>query len=181
MKIGLIFGSFNPIHNAHIQIADDAIKNGLVDIVWFVPAKQNPFKDPYEISDIDRLAMIRQVTKYPSIHCCMVEFSGEPESTKTYDVYQCIKSHCSSEDSLTIICGSDTYAEIPNWYRGKELLEEDFLIYERNPSDISSSCIRERIKSGQDFKDFVPEPIYKYIKSNNLYVNPTKTQGAEAN
>lgn len=181
MKYGLLFGSFNPIHNAHIQIAKDALKSGIVDVVWFVPARQNPFKEPYEISDIDRLAMIRQVVEYPFIDCCMVEFSGELESTKTYDVYQCIKSHCSSKDSLTIICGSDTYAEIPNWYRGNELLKEDFLIYGRNSSDISSSCIRERIKSGQDFKDLVPKSVYKYIKSNNLYVNLTKTQGAEAN
>jgi nicotinate-nucleotide adenylyltransferase len=181
MRYGLLFGSFNPIHNAHIQIANRTIERGLADIVWFVPAKQNPFKNSYEISDTDRLAMIRQVIKYPLTDCCMVEFSGELESTKTYDVYQYIKSHCSPKDSLVIICGLDTYTEIPSWYRGNELLKEDFLIYGRNSSDISSSYIRERIKSGQDFKDLVPESVYKYIKSNNLYVNSAKTQGAEAN
>lgn len=179
-RIGLIFGSFNPIHNAHLQMANNAINGGLVDIVWFVPAKQNSFKEPYEISDIDRLAMIRSITKWPIIDYCVVEFTNESCSTKTYDVYHCIKSHCTSKDSLVIICGSDAYEEIPKWYRGEELLLEEFLIYERDPSDISSSCIRERIKSGQDFKDLVPEEVYNYIKENNLYVNSTEIKGAKA-
>ena len=57
-KVGLIFGSFNPIHNAHIRIGELAIDSGLVDEVWFVLAKQNPFKDNYEVDFDDRDRMI---------------------------------------------------------------------------------------------------------------------------
>lgn len=179
-KIGLFFGSFNPIHNAHIKIANDVINRGLIDKVLFVPAKQNPFKEPYEISDIDRLIMVSLVTRHPYIDICMVEFTNKLNSTKTYDVYHYIKSHSNPNDNLVIICGSDTYEEIHNWYRGEELLQEEFLVYKRDSSDISSSCIREKIKLGQDFKDLVPEIVYNYIKANNLYVNFTETQGIEA-
>ena len=57
-KVGLIFGSFNPIHNAHIGICELAIDSGLVDEIWFVIAKQNPFKDNYEVDFDDRERMI---------------------------------------------------------------------------------------------------------------------------
>lgn len=175
MRIGLIFGSFNPIHYAHLRIANLAIKSDVVDKVWFVPSKQNPFKEPYEISDIDRLTMVRLATDCFFTTYCPIEFTNEVTSIKTYNVYSCIKSHCSSEDSLVIICGSDTYDEIPKWYKGEELLKEDFYIFDRDPNDISSSMIREKIKTGQDFKEFVPELVYNYIKENNLYVNTTET------
>lgn len=173
-RIGLLFGSFNPIHNAHLRIAKLAIKRGIVNEVWFIPSKQNPFKAPYEISDIDRLTMIRWVVESPSTDCCLIEFTNEVPSTKTYDIYHCIKSHCHSEDKLVIICGADTYNEIPKWYRGEELLKEEFYVFDRDFNDISSSMIREKIKSGQDFREFVPEKVYNYIKEHNLYVDTTE-------
>ena len=57
-KVGLIFGSFNPIHNAHIRIGELAIDSGVVDEVWFVIAKQNPFKDNYGVDFNDRERMV---------------------------------------------------------------------------------------------------------------------------
>lgn len=176
MKIGLIFGSFNPIHNGHIQIAEDAIKNGAVDIVWFVPAKQNPFKLPYKVSKEDRVYMLELVLEDP-YYCCSIELDDKLNllSNRTYDVLQYIKEYSISLDaSFIIICGSDTYAEIPKWYRGEELLKEEFYVFDRDSNDISSSMIRERIKSGQDFREFVPEKVYNYIKERNLYVDTTE-------
>lgn len=181
-KIGLIFGSFNPIHNGHIKIATQVLDRGMVDIVRFVPAKQNPFKAPYEVSDDHRLKMLKLATDdYPTIQYSLVEFVAKLPSTRTYDVYQHLKELVGPKNELIIICGSDTYVEVLSWYRGKELLEEPFLIFGRDPSDISSSYIRNQIKLGQDFRNLVPEPVYEYIKSNNLYVNSTETQRAEAN
>lgn len=173
-RIGLLFGSFNPIHYAHLRIVNLAVRGNIVDKVWLVPSRQNLFKEPYEISDIHRLNMVRMVTSYPFVDYSFVEFTNKAVSTKTYDVYHCIKEQCGPKDSLVIICGSDTYDEIPKWYRGEELLKEEFYIFDRDPNDISSSMIREKIKSGQDFKEFVPECVYNYIKENNLYVNTTE-------
>ncbi len=181
-RIGLIFGSFNPIHNGHIRIATQALDRGIVDIVRFVPAKQNPFKALYEVSDDHRLIMLKLATDdYPTIQYSLVEFVAKLPSTRTYDVYQFLKESVGPKNELVIMCGSDTYGEVPSWYRGKELLEEPFLIFGRDPSDISSSYIRNQIKLGRDFRNLVPKPVYEYIKSNNLYVDSTETQRAEAN
>ena len=73
------------------------------------------------------------------------------------------------------------YEEIPTWDHGVELLKEvEFYVFDRDPSDISSSLIRDKIRAGQDFQDFVPEAVYKYIKEHNLYVNPTETERIKA-
>lgn len=69
------------------------------------------------------------------------------------------------------------YKEIPLWYKGKELLKEKFYVYPRSINDISSTQIRELIKSGKDFRSLVPKEVYNYIKENNLYVDSTKIKG----
>ena len=178
MKCGLIFGSFNPIHKAHLQLAIEVLKNNIVDRVSFVPARQNPFKPPYEISDIDRINMISAATShYRSISYNPIEFTDTVPSHYTYDVYNTIKDLSNGLEDFVIICGKDMYEEIPTWYHGIELLKEvEFYVFDRDPSDISSSLIREKIRSGQDFQDLVPEVVYKYIKNHNLYVNPTETE-----
>lgn len=92
MRYGLIFGSFNPIHNAHLQLAIDVLKDNVVDRVSFIPARQNPFKPPYEISDIDRINMIRIATgRYKLISYNPIEFTNLVPSHYTYDVYHAIK------------------------------------------------------------------------------------------
>lgn len=181
MKCGLIFGSFNPIHNAHLQLAINVLKDKIVDRVSFVPARQNPFKPPYEISDIDRINMISiAINHYRSMSYNLIEFTDEISSHNTYTVYHAIKKLSNDLEDLIIICGRDMYEEIPKWYRGTELLKENFYIFDRDSSDISSSLIREKIQTGQDFQDLVPAPVYKYIKDHNLYVNLTETKRIKA-
>lgn len=182
MTCGLIFGSFNPIHNAHLQLAIDVLSDHVVDRVSFIPAKQNPFKPLYEISDIDRINMIRIATNYyKSISYNLIEFTNKAPSCKTYDIYHTIKDLSNGLEDFVIICGKDMYEEIPTWYHGIELLKEvEFYVFDRDPSDISSSLIKEKIRTGQDFQDLVPEAVYKYIKEHNLYVDPTETERIEA-
>lgn len=169
---GLIFGSFNPVHNLHIELAQRALRDKEVDKVLFIPAKQNPFKKTYEISDKDRLTMLKlaRLSLYPSIDYFGVEFLEGPLSNKTYDVLNYIKDHFIW--NIKIICGSDTYKEIPSWYKGEEIINNNsFVVYGRDPKDVSSTQIRELIKNHKDFKDLVPLNVYNYIKQNHLYVD----------
>lgn len=176
MKYGLIFGSFNPIHNGHLQIAQNAIQNKIVDKVIFIIAKQNPFKEPYEVENIDRINMVSLAIKpYKNIFYNLIEFLTNTKSTKTYDIYQQLKAQCIGNDEIIIICGIDSYNEMPQWYRGDELLKENIYVYNRNNKDISSSLVRKLIKEKKDFRDLVPESVYNYIKKYNLYVNNTKS------
>lgn len=176
MKYGLIFGSFNPIHNDHLQIAQKAIQDRVVDKAIFVIAKQNPFKTKYEVDNIDRINMVSLAVKpYENIFYNLIEFLEGTKSTKTYDVYQELKTQCTCNDELIIICGKDSYNEMAQWYRGEELLKESIYVHDRSDKDISSSLIRKLIQEGKDFHDLVPEPVYNYIKKYNLYVNNTKS------
>lgn len=177
MKYGLIFGSFNPIHNGHLQIALDAIQNKVVDKVYFVIAKQNPFKAPYEIDNIDRINMVSlAVIPYDCLSYNLIEFLPDTESTKTYDVYQKLKKQCNDSEELVIICGQDSYDEMSQWYCGEELLKENIYVYDRTDKDVSSALIRERIRTKEDFQDLVPKSVYNYIKKYHLYANNTKTK-----
>ncbi len=170
LTYGLIFGSFNPIHNLHIELANRAIRDKEVDKVLFIPAKQNPFKDKYEISDNDRLAMIKMACSLPNIGFYAIEFTGKTHFHKTYDILTNIKELFLW--NIKIICGSDTYKEIPSWYKGEEIINNNsFVVYDRDPKDVSSTQIRELIKNYKDFKDLVPLNVYNYIKQNHLYVD----------
>lgn len=178
MRYGLIFGSFNPIHNGHLNIANKAISENIVDKVYLIPAKQNPFKKKYKTSIFDRLRMIALAIKNNyNIFYDLIEFDNTLKFKGTYDVLKYLKKTFDKNSEFTIICGEDMYKEIPLWYKGKELLKEKFYVYPRSTNNISSTQIRELIKSGKDFRNLVPKEVYNYIKENNLYVDSTKIKG----
>ena len=193
-KVGLIFGSFNPIHNAHIRIGELAIDSGLVDEVWFVLAKQNPFKDNYEVDFDDRDRMIGMATLESHLRgykmkCITIEKYSLDDKPKTYNTLNAIKIEHSYEDiDYTIICGDDMYNQIPNWYNGQQILDEyKFIVFGRDNKaaivrenvtylntngleDISSTKIREMIKNDDDtVSNYINEYVLKYIKEFNIY------------
>jgi nicotinate-nucleotide adenylyltransferase len=195
MRLGLLFGSFNPIHNGHLRIADRCIEQNLVDCIDFVVAYQNPYKSKYSVSFFDRALMVEDAIRYDNNHYminCMEEhmktfgFDG----VRTYDVLKRIKTlpHYSDVE-IVIICGDDVYNSIITWYRGDEILKENkFIVFTRNEdipnkindniisyltvndiADISSSKIREMIKNGEDISEYVPKEVYEQIKFCKFY------------
>lgn len=193
-KVGLIFGSFNPIHNAHISIGELAIDSGLVDEVWFVIAKQNPFKDDYGVSFEDRermigIALMETHLRGYKMKSVSVEKFLLDERPKTYNTLNAIKIENSYQEvDYTIICGDDMYYQIPTWYNGQKLLDEyKFIVFGRdnntpiicenvkylntnNLEGISSTKIREMIKNDNDsVVNYINEYVLKYIKDFNIY------------
>ena len=193
-KVGLIFGSFNPIHNAHIGIGELAINSGLVNEVWFVIAKQNPFKDNYEVDFDDRermigIALMETHLRGYKMKCITIEKYSLDDRPKTYDILNAIKIEHSYEDiDYTIICGDDMYNQIPTWYNGQQLLNEyKFIVFGRDSNtpidcdnvkylntygleDISSTKIREMIKNDDDnVLNYINKYVLKYIKEFNIY------------
>lgn len=189
-KLGLFFGSFDPIHNGHQVIAKKALE--FVDVVMFIVAKQNPFKDKSKACFLDRYEMCK--------HACfwedkMITVDFEQKlSGKTWDTLEYIKKVYTNAE-LYIICGCDTYFDIENWYRGEEILENyKFLVFKRNyPNCItlrnnvqilnvigfdkfSSTLVRQLIEEKSELVQYYIQPrVYKYIKENNLYVDTSKT------
>lgn len=193
-KVGLIFGSFNPIHNGHIGIGERAIDSGIVDEVWFVIAKQNPFKDNYGVDFNDRermvgIALMETHLRGYKMKCITIEKYSLDDKPKTYNTLNAIKIEHSYEDiDYTIICGDDMYNQIPNWYNGQQLLDEyKFIVFGRDNKaavvhenvtylntngleDISSTKIREMIKNDDDsVLNYINEYVLKYIKEFNIY------------
>lgn len=193
-KVGLIFGSFNPIHNAHIGIGELAIDSGLVDEVWFVIAKQNPFKDNYGVDFEDRermigIALTETHLRGYKMKSVSVEKFLLDDKPKTYNTLNAIKIENSYQEvDYTIICGDDMYNQIPTWYNGQQLLNEyKFIVFGRDNDtpivcenvkylntngleDISSTKIREMIKNDDDnVLNYINEYVLKYIKDFNIY------------
>lgn len=193
-KVGLIFGSFNPIHKGHIGIGELAIDSGLVDEVWFVIAKQNPFKDDYGVSFEDRermigIALMETHLRGYKMKSVSVEKFLLDERPKTYNTLNAIKIENSYQEvDYTIICGDDMYCQIPAWYNGQKLLDEyKFIVFYRDSvepfcfenvtclntnglEDISSTKIREMIKNDDDnVLNYINEYVLKYIKDFNIY------------
>lgn len=188
-KVGLLFGSFNPIHNGHIAIAEKCLSDGLVDCVNFVVAEQNPFKEKYSVKFYDRALLVQKAVEYNEkflVSCIEKIFSSFHMSTKTYDVINHFKKRY-PDNEYYIICGDDMYNQISEWYKGAEILKENkFIIFSRDNKniiysdnikyinidgfeDISSSKIRKMINNNDDVSNLIPSKVYEIIKVNNFY------------
>lgn len=192
LRIGLLFGSFNPIHVGHLFMAEMALESGHIDEVWFVISPNSPYKMGKGIlaSPEDRRAMVARATSYNHrFFVDTTEFDLEGPSY-TYITLGKLKEQHINVD-FYMMCGTDVYVDIPNWHGGKEVIElTNFLVYPRNttnnhtpesmaektiflngvPSlEISSTFLREQIKSGKTTKHLLPDSVQQYIKENNLY------------
>ena len=136
MRIGLIFGSFNPIHNGHIELGKRVLDMGLVDTVKFVIAKQNPFKPNYGVSFADRermlgIAIMEPVMKGYNMHILGVEEFAE--NPRTYCTLETIKELHGYDNEYIIICGDDMYNQIPRWFNGQYILDNyKFIVFNRD-------------------------------------------------
>lgn len=193
-KIGLFFGSFNPIHNGHVEMAKYCIDNKLVDQVCFIPAKQNPYKSEYEVGFGGRCQMINYAindlkSKGYKHGAFMYSSCEQSLSGYTCDTL-CHESSSYPNDEIIIICGEDSYNQIYGWREGQWIMDNyKFIVFDRNEPIIdcndniiekisldsfnmllSSSFIRGMINlHADDWKKFVPESVAKMIESNKWY------------
>lgn len=191
-RIGLLFGSFNPIHIGHLFMGEMAIESGCVDEVLYIVSPASPYKMSSGIlADAHhRLNMVDIAIKSnPKFSASDIEFSLDKPSY-TYKTLHELKEQ-SPDTDFYLICGTDVYVDIPNWHGGKEVIESvKFLVYPRNtvtnyipkemedktvflngvPSlEISSTFLRDQIKNGRTTSHLLPTTIQEYIKLNNLY------------
>lgn len=199
MKIGLFGGTFNPIHNGHLNMINLALDKLDLDMIFVIPAGNSYFKRNVLDKDL-RAEMVKlciEDNKIENVIFSDVELNreGPSYSIDTIDYY--INQYPESE--IYFIIGEDSLYNIDKWYKASDILKKAIIaVFKRNNDeerfiasinrfkelydskiiaveydfDISSSEIREMfINDISKAKDYLSESVYKYIIDNKLYVN----------
>ncbi|MDE5638534.1 MAG: nicotinate-nucleotide adenylyltransferase [Odoribacter sp.] len=179
---GLFFGSFNPIHKGHLQIARYLLDDQLVDRVLFVVSPQNPFKKEESLLNAEKRIEIatKAVAGNARMGISDIELSM-PRPSYTVDTLRRFSILCPGE-RFALIMGEDNLKNFPLW-KGYEIIRRDYpvFVYPRNGSSmqpagdsrihfikaplfpVSSTEIREKIARGEDILPFVPEKVHDLI------------------
>jgi nicotinate-nucleotide adenylyltransferase len=189
MKIGLLFGSFNPIHIGHLIIANYMANHTALDKVWLVVSPQNPLKKYGDlINTYDRLEMAKLATdNATNIAVSDVELKL-PQPSYTIDTLTHLKEKY-PEHEFALIMGSDNLATLHKWKNYRLILRDyRIFVYPRpgyenaefasHPSvtitmtpqmELSATFIRKSIAEKKNVQYFVPDPVLKFIESKGLY------------
>tara|TARA_B100000900_G_scaffold357216_1_gene327373 strand:- start:1057 stop:1629 length:573 start_codon:yes stop_codon:yes gene_type:complete len=189
MKIGLFFGSFNPLHIGHMTIAQYMVEFTYLEQVWFIVSPQNPFKEKSTLLDQhQRLMMVRIATEdYSKFQASNIEFKL-PKPSYTVDTLTYLKEKYPTHD-FALIMGSDNLNSFHKWKNYKYILEEhELYVYPRPKSkdcaltshkkvyltqapimDISASFIRKSIAEKKDISFFLPPKVWQYMDEMSFY------------
>lgn len=190
MKIGLFFGSFNPVHTGHMIIANHLVHYTDMDEVWMVVSPQNPLKSKASLANNnDRYHLLQlAIDDNHKLRASNIEFSL-PIPSYTIDTLTYLKEKY-PEKTFCLIMGGDNLATIDKWKNYHLLLElYDIYVYNRpgydlgqyaqNPRvqildnvpmlDISATFIREALKLGKSVQYLVPEKVFDYLSKYNMY------------
>ena len=187
-------GTFNPIHNAHLRVAEFVIKNGNADRVIFIPSLVPPHKTSDTTFSEHKLNMVKLATNGKNgfeVSDIEYELGGK---SYTYRTVCELKKRFGRDKLFKILIGTDAFRKIESWHKTELLKDEvEFEVFFRdknfNPhefdylkekeyrfkfmplkfEDISSEDIRDRIKNGLSTKNLIPKEIEEYIRDNGLY------------
>lgn len=179
MRVGLLGGSFDPVHYGHLRAAEWALGAFGLQSVRLMPARQSPFKGPSVASDVDRLTMLSlSVAGNDALSVESCELEREPPSF-TVDTLRTLKK-LSPGTAFTLILGSDAAAGLHQWHESAEVQRlADIQVLSRPDASgaidafpglaISSTEIRTLIQSGHSIRYLTPEPVRRYIEEKGLY------------
>jgi nicotinate-nucleotide adenylyltransferase len=189
LKIGLYFGSFNPIHIGHLAIANYIHEFTDLQQIWFVVSPQNPFKKKKSLlTDFQRLEMINiAIGDSQYYKASNIEFKL-PQPSRTIDTLAYLFDKY-PDHKFSIILGADNLTKFDKWKNYQEILK-NYKIYvyprpnipesqfDKHPSviwvdapliEISSSFIRESIQAKKNMEFYLPKGVWEYIEEMHFY------------
>jgi nicotinate-nucleotide adenylyltransferase len=189
MKIGLFFGSYNPVHNGHLVIAQYMAEFTDLEQVWLVVSPHNPLKPAGSLlQDHHRFEMVRiAIGDYRKLKASKVEF-GLPKPSYTINTLTYLHEQ-HPEHQFALIMGSDNLATLKKWKNWEQIIEyHQIYVYPRPGVDggelkdhekvvwvdaplmqLSSTFIRNAIRDKKDVRYMLPESVYGYIDEMNFY------------
>lgn len=191
MKIGLYFGTFNPIHIGHLAIANHMAEYSDLDAIWMVVTPHNPFKKKSTLLDNHhRYEMVMIATEeYPTIKPSKIEFNLPQPNYTVNTLAHLQEKHPTHE--FCLIMGEDNLKSLHKWKNYEVILENhDVYVYprisegvvehqfENHPKihkvnapimEISSTFIRKAIKDKKNCKPLLPQHVWEYIDEMNFY------------
>ena len=191
MKVGLYFGTFNPIHVGHLIIANHLAENSDLDQIWLVVTPQSPFKKKQSMLDnYQRLEMVYRATKdYTNLYPSDIEFNL-PQPNYTINTLAYLQEK-HPEKEFSLIMGEDNLKSFHKWKNYQLILDNhDIYVYPRISDgtvetqfdghekihevnapiiQLSSTFIRKAIKAGQNIRPMLPEHVWEYVDEMNFY------------
>ena len=190
MKVGLYFGSFNPIHHGHLLIASYILNHTELKQVWFVVSPQNPLKPAASLlNEYHRLYLVQlAVEGENNLKASDIEYKL-PRPSYTIDTLTYLQEKYPNHE-FSVIMGSDSFLNLPRWKNGEWLLQHYPIYiyirpgYENLPDypgaksihrlnapllPISSTEIRKNLKEGKSIRYLLPESVRSEIERNGYY------------
>ena len=191
MKIGLFFGTYNPIHVGHLIIANHLAEHSDLDQIWLVVTPQSPHKKKQSLlDDHQRLELVFRATKdFPKLAPSAIEFNLPQPNYTVHTLAYLEEKH--PEHQFALIMGEDNLRSLPKW-KNADVIMGNYPIYVyprklKTASDsvsyssetvthihapimeISSTFIRQQIKDGKNIKPLLPLAVWDYIDEMNFY------------
>lgn len=191
MKIGLYFGTFNPIHVGHLTIANHMAEYSDLDQVWFVVTPHSPFKKKSSLLDNHhRYQMVdRAVEDYPKLRASDIEFKL-PQPNYTINTLTYLEEKFPDYE-FALIMGEDNLKSFHKWKNYELILERHHIYvyprisdgsietrFDNHPKiqfldspimELSSTFIRKAIKEGKNIRPMLPEHVWSYLDEMNFY------------
>jgi nicotinate-nucleotide adenylyltransferase len=191
MKVGLYFGTFNPIHVGHLTIANHMAEYSELDQVWFVVTPHSPFKKKSSLLDNHhRYQMVdRAVEDYPKLRVSDIEFKL-PQPNYTINTLVYLEEQYPKHE-FALIMGEDNLKSLHKWKNYERILEGHHIYvyprisegiietrFDNHPKihkvdapimELSSTFIRNAIKEGKNIRPMLPEHVWSYLDEMNFY------------
>ncbi|OIP00795.1 MAG: nicotinic acid mononucleotide adenylyltransferase [Bacteroidetes bacterium CG2_30_33_31] len=189
-KIGLFFGSFNPIHIGHLIIANFFVENSNLNEVWFIISPQNPFKNKESLlDDRQRFYMVQLAVEDNSkFKASNIEFHLEKPSYTIFTLAVLAEKYPNFD--FVLLVGSDNLENFGKWKNYEDILSNHQIFVYRRPGSknsefdehanvkffdaplmqISSSYIRKQIKAKRSVEYLLPPKVFDYISEMHLYI-----------